>query len=88
MKSIRFKLFTAIILILGLFLSGLLFYRYSFKGYFQEQKLRDMEEVIYRIETYGSNNTIEADDNEITYLASKHNVQIEISDSDLSLIHI
>lgn len=82
MKSIRFKLFTAIILILGLFLSGLLFYRYSFKGYFQEQKLRDMEEVIYRIETYGSNNTIEADDNEITYLASKHNVQIEISDSD------
>lgn len=78
MKSIRVKLYVGILLILSVFLCGIFSYGLFFKGYFQKEKLHEMEEVIVEVEDIAKNYDLEYLDEKINEIAEWYNVQIEI----------
>lgn len=78
MKSIKNKLFMGILFILSIFMIGIIIYGFSFKEYFQKEKLKDMKEIILEVEENFDENSIEFMEKFISNLSDKYNVQIDI----------
>lgn len=78
MKSIKNKLFVGILFILSIFMIGIIIYGFSFKEYFQKEKLKEMEEIILEVEENFDENSIEFMEKFISNLSDKYNVQIDI----------
>lgn len=80
MKSIKNKLFLGIVFILSIFMIGIMIYGFSFKEYFKNQKLKEMEDIVWKVEEYFKSNSFVEIQNLIENLADRYNVQIDIQD--------
>ncbi|NFG24575.1 HAMP domain-containing histidine kinase [Clostridium botulinum] len=80
MKSIKLKLVVGILLILSIFIGGIFVYGFTFKEYFQVQKLNELENLIKEtqsiLDVYDST---EMADN-VNELSERYSVQIDIVD--------
>lgn len=82
MKSIKRKLFLAIILILSIFVLGVLFYSLLFRPYYINIKLSEMNNVISSIESFLPSNNLNNNLNYISEVSDKYNLQIQIVDNN------
>ena len=71
MKSIKNKLFVGILFILSIFMIGIIIYGFSFKEYFQKEKLKEMKEIILEVEENFDENSIEFMEKFISNLSDK-----------------
>lgn len=78
MKSIRVKLFIGILLIVSILLGGIFTYGILFKGYFQNETLDEMEQVVEHIEKIIDENHIDEVATAVAGCSEMYNVQIDI----------
>lgn len=82
MKSIKRKLFLAILLIFSLFLIGIISYALTFKSYFINEKVDEMITVAKTIDSYFSSNNLATNTQYISDVSDKYNFKIQIIGKD------
>lgn len=82
MKSIKRKLFLAILLIFSLFLIGIISYSLTFKSYFINEKVDEMTTVAKTINGYFNSNNLTTNTQYISDVSDKYNLQIQIIGKD------